>query len=263
MQTRGLSSSARGVVTGGVLKLARESVSKSQEELAADLGVDRATVQSWESGRRPFTSVSVRQALRVRHAFVTFGVEPPLLTMLDLAPEVDQLIEAVLDSNLQDEGSHPLGWLVLTHQMAELIAWAVLGEMPVSLVGSKTSTGRRRSSKQCPQFENAVRQLFFDRLRRLAERTSGAQDRYVLLHRQACFLAGFDPSGETANWLKGRSGEGVPAMRFSTWSPRWPDARSVAISYARQGDPEPLRDFVAHSHSDDACEQAGLNYWAY
>jgi hypothetical protein len=24
-----------------------------------------------------------------------------------------------------------------------------------------------------------------------------------------------------------------------------------------------LRDFIAHAHPDDACERAGLNYWAY
>lgn len=50
---------------------------------------------------------------------------------------------------------------------------------------------------------------------------------------------------------------------FHSWSPLWPDARSVATSLAKQGDPERLRDFIAHAHPDDACERAGLNYWAY
>lgn len=264
MRTRNRFSSARGVVTGYVLKLVRESVVRSQEGLASDLGVDRATVQSWESGRRPFTSVSVRQALGVRHRLATLGANPRLLAMLDLAPEVDQLIEAVLDND--PEGAvdhHPLGWLVLTHRMTELVAWAVIGEQPVSLVLPAQSVTRRGPVPPTPHFDSAERRAFFARLRLLADRTSGASDRHVLLHRQACFLAGLDPSGETAKWLEQRASKRVPSMSFRTWSPLWPDARSVATSLARQGDPQPLRDFIARAHPDDACEQAGLNYWAY
>jgi hypothetical protein len=37
----------------------------------------------------------------------------------------------------------------------------------------------------------------------------------------------------------------------------------LAASFARQGDPEPLRDFIARAHPDQTCELAGLSYWAY
>lgn len=256
--------SARGVVTGYIFKLVRESVAKSQEDLATDLEVDRATVQSWESGRRPFTSVPVRQALAVRHTFATLGASPRLLAMLDQGPEVDHLIETVLDVDPEGAVDHnPLGWLVLNHQITELLSWATTGEFPVSLTPLMRQGARRGPVTSGPQLASEQRREFFARLRLLADRTSGASNRYILLHRQACFLAGLDPSGETARWLEQRTEKSVPSMSFRTWSPLWPDARSIATSHARQGDLEPLRAFIARAHSDDACEQAGLNYWAY
>lgn len=71
----------------------------SQEQFAATLDLDRATVQSWESGRRPFTSVAVRQMLAVRHKALSLGADPRLLQTLSLAPEADFLIEAVLEGD--------------------------------------------------------------------------------------------------------------------------------------------------------------------
>ena len=41
-----------GVVSGYAFKLVRESTQLTQAALAEDLGVDMATVQGWESGRR-------------------------------------------------------------------------------------------------------------------------------------------------------------------------------------------------------------------
>jgi DNA-binding transcriptional regulator YiaG len=41
-----------GLITGFLLKLIRESAGLTQEALAEHLGLDRNTVQGWESGRR-------------------------------------------------------------------------------------------------------------------------------------------------------------------------------------------------------------------
>jgi transcriptional regulator with XRE-family HTH domain len=41
-----------GIITGYLLKLIRQSAGLSQEGLAEQLGVDRNTVQGWETGRR-------------------------------------------------------------------------------------------------------------------------------------------------------------------------------------------------------------------
>jgi len=80
---------------------------------------------------------------------------------------------------------------------------------------------------------------------------------------QACFLAGLDPTGQSARWLGPIARRSQFFARFSTWSPLWPAARSVAVSLVNQGDPQALRDFIARAHPDEACETAGLNYFAY
>ena len=50
-----------------------ESIPHTQEGLAAALGIDRGTVQGWESGRRPFTAVSLGQSVAVRHRLAALG----------------------------------------------------------------------------------------------------------------------------------------------------------------------------------------------
>lgn len=73
-----------------------------------------------------------------------------------------------------------------------------------------------------------------------------------------------DPSGTSASWIAQDTATNAHRkLTFHTWSPLWPDARSVATSLAKQGNPEPLRDFIARAHPDDACERAALNYSAY
>jgi len=56
--TGGQGSRAIGVVSGFVLKLARQSAALTQEKLAEVLTVDVTTVQGWESGRRPLAAMN-------------------------------------------------------------------------------------------------------------------------------------------------------------------------------------------------------------
>ncbi|MFD4243935.1 helix-turn-helix domain-containing protein [Streptomyces sp. NPDC058525] len=46
-----------GTITGFVLRTARESIPRTQAAMAETLGVDLATVQGWESGRRPLANM--------------------------------------------------------------------------------------------------------------------------------------------------------------------------------------------------------------
>ena len=73
----------RGRISGFLLKLARESIPTTQEQLAAALTIDRGTVQGWESGRRPFTSVAYGHAIAVRQRFAQLGADTSLLAAID------------------------------------------------------------------------------------------------------------------------------------------------------------------------------------
>jgi hypothetical protein len=47
------------------------------------------------------------------------------------------------------------------------------------------------------------------------------------------------------------------------WTPRWPVARSAAITAAQAGNLDPLHRFIDQGLSDDCLVSANLNYWAY
>ncbi|MET7802978.1 helix-turn-helix domain-containing protein [Micromonospora chersina] len=266
MAGRRRSAPQRGEVTGYLLKLVRESIPLTQEQLAAELDVDRATVQSWESGRRPFTAVPFGQAIATRQRLGRLGANTNLLAALDDAAEADFILAAVLDVQVErtDVTEQPLGWSVLTHRLADLILWAVLGQTPTFVRGLALPQQRRGPVATGPLLPADERRNFFAHLHVLAERSATGRHPHVLLHRQACFLAGMDPTGASAAWLaQSNARTARRIIAFHTWSPLWPDARSVVTSLANQGDPEPLREFIARAHPDDACERAALNYSAY
>ncbi|MBM0259899.1 DNA-binding transcriptional regulator [Micromonospora sp. 4G55] len=265
MAGRGRSAPQRGEVTGYLLKLIRESIPLTQEQLAVELGVGRATAQSWESGRRPFTAVPLGQAIVVRHRLGRLGANAILLAALDDATEADFILAAVLDEQVDrsDIAEQPLGWSVLTHRLTDLILWAVLGQTPTFARGLPIAHPRRGPVASGPTLPVGEQRTFFAHLHVLAERAAAGREPNVLLHRQACFLAGMDAARTTAGWLAQNTTRVRRMTTFRTWSPLWPDARSVVTSLANQGDPEPLRDFIARAHPDDACERAALNYSAY
>ncbi|MGB2571482.1 helix-turn-helix domain-containing protein [Micromonospora citrea] len=266
MVNQGRSAPHRGEVTGYLLKLIRESIPMTQEQLAAELAVDRATIQSWESGRRPFTAVALGQSIVIRQKSARLGAESTLLAAVDDAAEADFILASVLSSKVErtDVADQPLGWSVLTQRLTDLLLWAALGQTPTFVRGLRTIHPRRGPVASSPILSVDQQRAFIANLRVLADRAGSGREPNVLLHRQACFLAGADPSGTSAAWLANRSSRKArQPTPLHTWSPLWPDARSVATSLANQGDPEPLRDFIARAHPDDACERAALNYSAY
>ncbi|MFC5923310.1 helix-turn-helix domain-containing protein [Micromonospora vulcania] len=265
MRGPGRSAPHRGGVSGYLFKLIRESIPLTQEQLAVDLDVDRVTVQSWESARRPFTAVPLGQAIAVRRRLGRLGANTLLLAALDDAAEADLILAAVLNEHVGrcDLGEQPLGWSVLTHRLTDLILWAVLGQTPTFARGLPIAHPRRGPVASGPTLPVDEQRAFFTHLHVLAERAAAGRHRNVLLHRQACFLAGMDPTKTAAGWLAQTTARARRMTTFRTWSPLWPDARSVVTSLANQGDLEPLRDFIARAHPDDACERAALNYSAY
>ena len=71
--------SSEGRISGYVFKVIREAIGQTQETLAERLGVGVATVQGWESGRRPLMAMSAGKLLALRAQLRRLGAKPGLL----------------------------------------------------------------------------------------------------------------------------------------------------------------------------------------
>lgn len=256
----------RGAVSGYVFKLARESAGLTQEELAEHLDVTRASVQGWESSRRPLGALSAHSSLAIRHHLASLGASPVLVNLLGVAVDADyhlaQIIRAAEDAAARQ--AHPLGRVVLTHTLTELITWPVTGVPPRLLTDQQleSSPKRRGPVPPGPVLAGDQREAFFTGLCRIADRSSSRDPAplSILAHRQACYLTSLDTTGTSTASIRPVRG---PRSAPSTWTPHWADARSQAVALARRGDPDPLRAFIEAGADSPDAELANLNYHAY
>lgn len=140
-----------GVVSGYVFKLVREQTALSQERLAETLGVDKATVQGWESGRRPLSSVQTGRFMTLRKVFLRLGTNPVLLAMLDDALEADAVIGHAIEHRPTTAtiDQHPLANWVFTRATTHMIAWSLNGTPPAALPdGNAPPTSRRGPARR-------------------------------------------------------------------------------------------------------------------
>jgi transcriptional regulator with XRE-family HTH domain len=82
---------SEGRISGYVLKVIRESVDQTQEQLAERFAVSAATVQGWESGRRPLMAVSAGNLIAICAQLRHLGAAPALLDALRQGLEADSL----------------------------------------------------------------------------------------------------------------------------------------------------------------------------
>ncbi|MFG2747475.1 helix-turn-helix domain-containing protein [Streptomyces xanthophaeus] len=249
-----------GTITGFVLRVARESVPLTQAGTAEALGVDLATVQGWESGRRPVANMRAVDLLGLRRRLAGLGADAAVVALLDAAMDADRIISTTLTGT---DGPHPLAEWVHTRDTAHMLAWALTGTRPPSLSGI-ASPRRRGPAAASPLLPAAERAAFFEQLRTTAEAAPRTDPQGVLLHRQALYLTSYDKTPEAAAWTAQalHARRGLLARRG--WTPQWAEARSTATALARLGDPVPLLDFIERAIvDDDAGEAANLNYWAY
>ncbi|MFF9057511.1 XRE family transcriptional regulator [Streptomyces sp. NPDC014882] len=252
---------AMGTIAGFVLRLARESANRTQVGMAEATGVDLATWQGWESGRRPLANVKASGLLSLRRRLLALGADPRVLHLLDPAMDADRVLAATIhpESNTR----HPLAEWVHTRDTAHMIAWALNGTVPPALA-SRAAPGRRGPVAKAPLLAAPDRSVFFSHLRDTAESALRAGEDGLLLHRQALYLCSYDRTSEATSWMSRalHTRQGLTAVRG--WTPHWATARSTAAALVRLGDRQPLLDFIDRGLTDDdAAETANLNYWAY
>lgn len=256
-----------GLVTGFTFKVIREQIPRTQEELAADLGVDKSTLQGWESGRRPLSATRAGNLVTMRRKLIRLGAPAALVDSLNIAMDADFILSEILAAGADGRPieDHPLAGWVLTRDTTHMIGWAVSGILPgVVAAHTKIPAARRGPVAVAPLLDQPARSRFFDALRGTAETVVREGEDVALLRRQVYYLSSYDRGWDAAEWFRGMSRRGLLTASVCGWSPRWAEARSVAAALARQGDPELLRAFIDRSLSDsDAAEAANLNYWAH
>ncbi|MFF8566955.1 XRE family transcriptional regulator [Streptomyces albidoflavus] len=225
------------------------------------MGVDLATWQGWETGRRPLANVKAGVFLGIRRRLLALGADPGVLHLLDPAMDADRVITSTIHP--ENNVRHPLASWVHTRDTAHMIAWALNGTVPPALA-RRAATGRRGPVAKAPLLPAPDRELFFSRLRETAESASRAGDDGLLLHRQALYLCSYDGSPEATSWMAHALHGRRDLIPVRGWTPHWATARSTAAALARLGDPQPLTDFIGRCLvGDDAAESANLTYWAY
>jgi transcriptional regulator with XRE-family HTH domain len=251
-----------GLISGFVLRLARQSTAVTQEKFAETLGVDVTTIQGWESGRRPLSAVSAGDFLRLCARLSRLGAPASTGRHLREAIEADQVLAtgiAAGDSWINPD-NHPLAASVHRWTITNLILWPILGKTPQHLHEFAPRIPRRGPMPAYPTLTVEERTRFLDHLRTVAERAKQANE--ALLRRQAVYLLGFDSRPEAVDWLRSewsRAGRRRPSEGNIT---ELLEARSASVALAVGGDSTSLYDFVDHM-SGQTEEVANLNYWAY
>lgn len=256
-----------GVISGYLFKLLRESLGVSQEALADVLGMGKNTIQGWETGRRPLANVRRRDLFRLTHQLRAHGVDAGLLELLDDALEADHFLYDLLavDPESVEPGSHPLARMVIRRGFTDLLSWPFTGRAPAAVAGSRS---RRGAEPAGPAITAAEKVRFFTHLRTAAERAWAprveAESGSVLLRRQLYYLAAWDGTGTSREWLGDmQRRERARRHPLDRWTPEWAATRSLVVARARQGDREPLQAFIRSGMTTTELEAANLNYWAY
>ncbi|MGH3793652.1 MAG: hypothetical protein ACRDSP_02065 [Pseudonocardiaceae bacterium] len=226
--------------------------------------MDVASVQGWESARRPLAALRAADLIRLRSQLLRRGAQPTALAVLDDAITADLIIAESVHAGRQpiDADRHPLGTTVHQRKLTNLITWPFTGILPTQLRDLPQRVRARRGPvPDRPTLDAPERTRFFDHL--LVTADANPHEDAALLRRQSIYLLGFDARASTAEWLQFEQLRALRDAGPADHVPSWVAVRSSAVALAYTGDRDPLRAFVHQALATGRQEQANLNYWAY
>lgn len=230
------------MVSGFTVKLIRESTGLTQAALAEQLQVDLATVQGWESGRRPLTALRSVDLTRLRAKLISRGAPPDAFGVLRDSLDADLLIAAVVEAgeSLTAPSEHPLSLAVHRRDLTNLVTWPFTEGTPSRLAGlPRSRTVRRGPVADRPVLGAEDRARFFDHLLVVADAFRTESD--AVLRRQAIYLLGFDQRETTREWLLDEQRSVLRAVGRHDTIASWVTVRSSAVALAQVGDPTRYR----------------------
>lgn len=237
-----------GRVAGAVLAAIRGNVGLTQQGLAEAMQVSLATVQGWESGRRPLINLTMVRLSKLRRVMQLATVDSTHLAVLNEALHADNILAEI---DLTSPTEHPLALTVPNRMLTELLAWPMTGRPPRHLASTRARL----------DVSPDERDYIATALRTVAD-TADRDMSGAMLRRQAQYLV--TEHRQSADWIRENRAVDARASRdLREWSPEWAVARSRAISDASNGNPEPLHRFIEQGLSTDTAITANLAYWAY
>ena len=255
---------AVGAVSGYALKLLREACGQTQATAAESWCADLTTVQGWESGRRPLTSLRTSDLVRLRGNLLRDGATYQQFAVLREAMEADVTISELAGSRAlaADRLSSPLATHVHRRELTSMITWPFTGVVPDQLRPTAgTAVKRRGPVADRPVLDTDIRSDFFDNILSAAESADSADG--ALLRRQATFLLGFDVRSDSLAWIENEQRRCVRTVGRTSSGVSWAGRRSAAVAAAYAGDRAPLTAFLHRDLQEHRSQVANLNYWAY
>lgn len=145
---------SEGRISGYVLKVIREGSRLTQEQFAERLGVSAATVQGWESGRRPLLAMPAGNLMALRAYLRHLGAAPAILDALLQGLEADLFVGEILATphHRAHPDGHLLGGWVVTRPFAEMTAWPIGAATPYAVERSTRRTLRHGPVPSGPVF---------------------------------------------------------------------------------------------------------------
>lgn len=238
-----------GRIAGAVLSGIRCGIGLTQERLAELTGRTVATIQSWESGRRPMTQMRYAELVKLRRLLLLAGAPEEQLACWDDALIADSIYE---DMHADAADQHPFGLTVPNRGLTELLLWPMSGVPPRAL----------RNTPAKLVVPAGVRDDIASTLQDIVARSEHGSLAGSMVSRQVRYLLNDHvPSRAWLATVARRELQRMPDL--ARWSPSWPAVRSAAIAAAATGDADLLTRFVQEGLSTDDGMDANLNYWAY